>query len=266
MTGNPNILFSAGVFFVTTGTLLMYQNTKKNSRFSADQKTKQAFFINELQFRKNKAIQKLKANRKLLLTNMAIAILFAVGAGRTAIELNRYFSMGFILSMAASCYLIKLQKGIKHNRKMKDIAVLFEAVELYMKAGYSMYQAIMLSRALVPRIRKEIDICLDYWTAGPRKALEKFKEALDIEGGEILVSLLIHMEMAGIKDLQGILTREATNIERLRRMRNEIKLSIRPIYMMVYRFLPLGAVIGIITGPLLYRTYAVLKDANLLIF
>ena len=68
---------------------------------------------------------------------MAIAILFAVGAGRTAIELIRYFSMGFILSMAASCYLIKLQKGIKHNRKMKDIAVLFEAVELYMKAGYS---------------------------------------------------------------------------------------------------------------------------------
>ena len=43
MTGNPNILFSAGIFFITTGTLLMYQNTKKNSRFSADQKTKQAF-------------------------------------------------------------------------------------------------------------------------------------------------------------------------------------------------------------------------------
>ena len=108
-----------------------------------------------------------------------------------------------------------------------------------------------------------IELLLVFLTA---KALEKFKEALDIEGGEILVSLLIHMEMAGIKDLQGILTREATNIERLRRMRNEIKLSIRPIYMMVYRFLPLGAVMGIITGPLLYRTYAVLKDANLLIF
>ena len=43
---------------------------------------------------------------------MAIAILFAVGAGRTAIELIRYFSMGFILSM--SCFML-LNKVTKRN-------------------------------------------------------------------------------------------------------------------------------------------------------
>ena len=92
---------------------------------------------------------------------------------------------------------------------MKDIAILFEAVELYMKGGYSLYQSLMLSRSLVPKLKKEINICLDYWSISSRKALEKFKEALNIEEGEIFVSLLIHMEMAGTKDLHGMLSREA---------------------------------------------------------
>lgn len=257
---------ATGIFIATVGASLLLYKSRQSKRFKSGHNTKLTLLINEIQFKKNRAIQKLKSNKKLLIIRLITALLFAAGSGRNLKELFQYFVIGYILAIAVSFLVIKTRKGVIKNQKMKNIAILFEAVELYMKGGYSLYQSLMLSRSLVPKLKKEINICLDYWSISSRKALEKFKEALNIEEGEILVSLLIHMEMAGTKDLHGMLSREAFNVERLRRLKNEMSISLRPIYLMVYRFLPLASAIGIITGPLLYRTFVVLRDSSIIGF
>lgn len=258
------MLLPLGVFITTTGLLLLLYKAKQQNRFKYVRNTKSALLVKELEFKKRKVISRLNKNKNVILARFAVAAFFSVGAGRNLKEIFQYFIVGYIVALIASYLVLKARKDMIKNQKMKDIAVLFEAVELYMKGGYSLVQALMLSRPLVPKLKKEIDVCLDYWSESPRKALEKFKEELNIEEGEILVSLLIYMEMAGTKDLSGILSREAFNVERLRRLKNETSISMRPIYLMAYRFLPLASAIGIITGPLLYRSFMVLRDTNIL--
>lgn len=263
------VLVPLGTFIVTVGTAFLFYRmfrVLRLNRLGIYRNTRTAYFLKELQFKTDKLIERVKSDKKASVARLSIALLFAAGSGRDFKEMLQYFIVGYILAAAAIYLVARARKSTVKNKKMKDIAILFEAVELYMKGGYSLIQALMLSRSLVPGLRNEIDVCLDYWTEGPRTALEKFNQALDLEEGEILVSLLIYMEMAGTKDLSGVLSREAFNVERLRRLKTESSISLRPIYLMVYRFLPLTSAIGIITGPLLYRTYVVLRDARILGF
>lgn len=149
------------------------------------------------------------------------------------------------------------------SRRVKEIAVFFEALELYLRAGYALPQGMRAAAALVPGIRRAVERCLDYWPSGPRKALAVLQKELGAPEAEILVSLLLQIEAVGIKDLEGVVRREARNLERLQRMRAEARLASRPVYVMVYRFLPLAATLAITAGPMLYRTFRVMREAGI---
>ncbi len=257
---------SLGIVVMFIGAGLIYKNITRRSWLNPRINTRYLWFIKELKFRSERLKQRHKPNSKETAVKATIAGLMAVGLSRDWAEFAQFFLLIFVITIVAVHLYKKIGGDISKNKKLKDIAVLFEAIELYMKAGYPMVQALRLSRILTPNITKEIDMCLDHWATSPKLALEKFKEELNLEQGEMLVSILIHMEMAGTKNLSGILAREAYNIERLRRLRTETRVSLRPLYLMVYRFIPLVSALGIIAGPLLYRTYRVLLDAGLLWF
>jgi hypothetical protein len=176
----------------------------------------------------------------------------------------------FLAGAAVAAVLLEIGRRAKrraeHNRRVKEIAVFFEALELYVRAGYALAQAMRAAAVLVPGIRKAVERCLDYWPSGPRKALMVLQRELGVPEAEILVSLLIQIEAVGMKDLEGVMRREARNLERLRRMRAEARLASRPVYIMVYRFLPLAATLAIVVGPMLFRTFTVMREAGISLF
>lgn len=260
------VFVSTGIFLCVVGLSLILCKLAILNRFKYKDNKRLYLLLKELGYKINKLKRNVDKSKHHTTLRLTIAFMFAAGLGRNWYEFVQFFLFGYALAMAVTFWIVKAKNETRKNKNLKALAVLFEAVELYMKGGYSLYQSLRLSRPLVPNLQKEIDACLNYWPESPRKALERFKEELKVEEGEILISLLIHMETAGTKNLSGILNREAFSIERLRRLRNESKLSTRPLYLMIYRFLPLISALGIITGPLVYRAYVVLVDAGLLWF
>lgn len=260
-----DILIPLGILISTGGSVLLLHKSKKQySQKKIVHKKPESFLVTEIKFKTKKFKEELLARKKVIGINLLIAFIFTIGVARNWNELSKYFILAFTVLLIGSNLAVRAKNEAIKNKKLRAIALLFEAIELYMKGGYSLAQSLVLARQLVPELNKEIGICLEYWSESPRKALKKFNGALNLEEGEILVSLLIHIESAGIKNLDNILSREAYNIERLRRLKNESSSAIKPMYLMLYRFLPLIAALSIVAGPLLYRALKVLEDAQIL--
>jgi Flp pilus assembly protein TadB len=170
-------------------------------------------------------------------------------------------TLGGAVGLIITRMTFKLKEGSDRAAAIRELTVLFEAVELYMRAGYALPQAMRAAALLTPRLRRAVGECLACWPAGPRRALEVLRKNLNIPEAEILVSLLGQVDRVGLKNLEGVMQREAYNLERLRQLAAEVNIAKRPLYFTLYRALPLAAAVGLIVGPLLYRVAGVLKDA-----
>ena len=173
------------------------------------------------------------------------------------------YYLGFT-GFAGGLGIIKLSKKFeitkKENIKLREIIILFEALELYIKSGYSIQKALELSRVLVPHLSPIISATLSRWTLGSKGALEYFAKELDSAESDILVSLLIYIEYSGVKDIDDVIKREAKSIERAINDKEERKIARRPLMLMVFRTLPMITALGIILGPLMYRSLSMLMD------
>lgn len=253
-------IMAGSLGFVTTSLILLISTIESSKTFKP---------YSSIQ--RNKRLQKLKTflkseqqvSKKEILISCIIGILF-MGLSNGIIRAPLFFVAGFTVGLIILSVLNNLKKEVDRGAKLREISTLFEAIELYVKANYSLVQALRSASILTPGIKPYIDKCLDVWPTNPRLALEGLRKDLDVPEAEILISLLIHMEKLGTKDMEGILGREAYNIERLRKMKTEIKIANRPLLLMFYRILPLFSVLGIIIGSLLYRALSVMTDAGIL--
>lgn len=219
----------------------------------------------------DRATRRLKGNlRKFISTSKgekyAIGLMVFLMAG-TANNL-RTLAITMILGLVLGFVVVKsigiVRRKMEHTKKLREIAILFEAVELYVKAGYSLVQALRAAKILTTLITPSIDKCLGYWGSGPQKALEVLKEDLGIKESDALIMLMMHLESVGTKEIQGVLQREAYNIERIQRMKTEIKIAHRPMIFMIYKVLPAISVVSIILGSLLYRAFNTLQSIGVL--
>lgn len=202
------------------------------------------------------------ADRGELAALAAGAVLLLLVA-RTASQAAALGFSGAVLGLAVARFVRRARKEVVRQKKLREIAVFFEAVELYLRAGYSLPQAMWAASLLAPGLKDAVDRCLERWPQGARRALERFERDLGVSEAQILVSLLLQIEAVGIKNLEGVVRREAHNLDRLRRLRAEARIASRPVYYMVYRFLPLAATLVILVGPLLYRTLTVMREAGI---
>ncbi|AEG15976.1 hypothetical protein Desku_2445 [Desulfofundulus kuznetsovii DSM 6115] len=169
-------------------------------------------------------------------------------------------AVGGAVGLLITRMLGKFKEGGERASTIRELTVFFEAVELYLRAGCNLPQAMRASALLTPRLRKAVSDCLACWPAGSKRALEVLRRNLGPEA-EILVSLLGQVDRVGLKNLEGVMQREAYNLERLRQLAEEVNIVKRPLYFTLYRALPLAAVVGLIVGPLLYRVAGVLREA-----
>lgn len=258
------MIFVVAIFIgLAIVTLSIYQMYKEDGKFKYLNNYKESRFIRnakrslKLNFKKANNLSK-----KELMIILAIAVLMA-STTKQLVYVPKYLFWGLVLGLIFVKLIGDMKNRTEKTKKLKEISTLFEAVELYSKAGYTVYQSLKAARLLTNSIRPYLDKCLETWGSSPQKALELLQEELKLPESEVLVLLLIHMEVVGSKEMQGIMKREANNIDRLEKMRNQISISNKPLILMIYRMLPLVSILGITVGSLLYRTYSVLTESGI---
>lgn len=256
------LLLSIGIGLMSTMVFMLLVYTFSNIGKS------QFKYLNDLEGPINKYKRKLKRklnNQKKIILNKKEKYLVIIGAillGTTTTNwrnIPKYGAFGILVTLVIVILFQKIRNKNIHTRKVKEVAIVFEAIELYMKAGYSMYQAIRTSRFLVTEIRPAIDLCLTHWSAGPKVALTKLQEELNLPEAETLILMLINLENSGSQDMRSAIGGEVFNIENIQKMKANISISNKPLVLMLYRMLPLASVMGITVGSLVYRTFMMLQ-------
>lgn len=171
--------------------------------------------------------------------------------------------IGFLAGYLITWLLRKQLEKMKQWSKQREIIVLFEAVELYMRAGLSMNHALQAAKLLTPALKPAINKALVYWPAGSAKALEIFRREVDLPEADILTALLAQIERVGISNLEGVIRREADRLQRMREAAERAEINRRPTYMMLYRALPLVSAMGMIAGVLFMHVASTLRSAGI---
>lgn len=252
-----NIIFSAGVGLSIFSLLYLIYEKLKTLRFNYGNSYEVRKKVNKVKrfLRTRKAIVLNKKERIIILA----IVISLIGTVNDAREIPRFIFIGLIFGLAVIKIYQKTIVATNRAKRLKEAAILFEAIEMYLKSGYSLYQAVRASRLLVDDIRPAVDKCLNYWGAGAEVALQKLQEELKLEEIDTLILLLINMEQSGTKELEGTIDKVVFNIEDLQKMKTQIKIANRPLIFVIYRMLPLISTAGIVAGGLLYRMYHVLE-------
>ena len=215
----------------------------------------------------NKRLNKIKRKEKLSKKEKAVVIMTSLLLTGTATSIKTVFTT-FITGLLIGFLLVKLFrkiiKDIHKAKKLREVAILYESVEIYTKAGYSLVQALRASKILTDLITPAIDKCLNNWNRGSKVALEILRQELDLKESDATILLMLHMEKVGSKNLHGMLKNRADAIKNKQMMEEEIKISKRPLILVLYKILPLGATMGIIIGSLLYRVYSMFIEMGLI--
>ncbi len=178
----------------------------------------------------------------ILLTNgtsymsTAIPILSVMGAG-----------------VAEATYRV-LNKG-KEERRRQECLLLFSAVEIFTQAGYSIPQALANAREFTPILAADINKTLAAWPHGDVQALELFKDLINLPEGNQLVSLLIQINQAGTRNLANIIQAEAKQMEEKRQALAKARIAQKPLFLLIYRLLPIVVLVGMFGGMLVTRIF-----------
>lgn len=264
MSETLNITFSTGIGLIVFSVVYLLYESIRKVRF----KFGESYRIRKIKekikrFIKTKKTLVLSKKEKLIILGMAIAF---AGTAQNIRQASRLLFWGILIGLFIVYVYQKTHTATIRAKKLKESAILFEAIELYTKAGYSLYQAINASKVLVDEIRPAVDTCLNYWGAGPRIALQKLQEEIGLEEIDTLILLLINIESSGGKELDGTIGDVVFNMEDLQKMKTQIKIANRPLIFVIYRMLPLASIAGIVVGGLLYRMYSVLEQTNFIQF
>lgn len=167
--------------------------------------------------------------------------------------------LGILLGpVAVRIYRWTQRDSVKHI-KLRECAILYEAIDLYTQAGYTVEQALKMGAVLTPAIRPAVERCLAYWPQGPLRALEKMGGDIGLEEAEILISVLMQAVKAGPERVAGLLGEESTKLEELRQTMAEVRIAAKPVYQTAYFILPLAANMGIVLSVMSYRMIVMLN-------
>lgn len=153
-----------------------------------------------------------------------------------------------------------LRGGSDRFLRLREAAVLYESIDLFGQAGFTVRQAMQLSLPLVTRLRSALEKCISRWGGGSLRAIEQLGHDIGIPDADVLIAVLMHAEEVGTGKLAGVMEEEAIRIDELRRTLAEMRVAGKPVYATAYVFLPVATLLGIILGPLAYRAIQMISD------
>lgn len=198
-------------------------------------------------------MRKIRNQEKKVLISMFIGAVILGALLFKIIPLWLSMFIGAALGMVGQTIFRTVKESSNEFSIIRDLALLYECIELFSKAGFTVRQSLEMSQAIVPHLQSKIRACLDNWAFGPLRALEKFGEDIGIKQAEILVSLLMQIEESGTKNISGAMEEEAIRLEKMREALVESRIAKKPVYSAVYMFLPVASLLGILIAPLAYR-------------
>lgn len=154
----------------------------------------------------------------------------------------------------------QLKKTIE-KRKLAEVAVLYETVDFYTQAGYTVFQSMEFGAALTLLIKPAINRCLSAWPQGPNRALNRMADELNMPQASLLATILMYIEEAGVEMGRSSISEEAKNLEALRLSLSSLTIVSKPLYYSIYRALPLAGVGGVVVGPLTYQLVNIMTTA-----
>lgn len=172
-----------------------------------------------------------------------------------AMLLGNFVAMGAVLGTR----YLKSSSG--RFLRLREAAVLYESIDLFGQAGFTVRQAMQLSLPLVTKLRPALGKCIDRWGSGALRAIEQLGNDIGIPEADVLIAVLMHAEEVGTAKLAGVMEEEASRIDELRQTLAEMCVAGKPLYATAYIFLPVATLLGIIMGPLAYR--AILMISNM---
>lgn len=188
------------------------------------------------------------------------ALLAILGKGTS------YFWMLLFVGLLAGVGICKglysFRRAAELYSKRRQVAVLFEAVEMYLRSNMSLVQALYAAKSLTPALNSAVRSCIVRWPSSPENALENLRREIGVPEADVLVSLLMRINITGLKNLEGVIQREAQNIDKLRNVAARMKISSRPVYYMLHRALPAIAILGMFLGSMFYHLAQSLQAAG----
>lgn len=206
-----------------------------------------------------------KEDRNIVICGfVGAAMLALLGKGTSYIGMLLFIGLAFGVGASKGYYAFRKTAEIYTRRR--QVAVLFEAVEMYLRSNMSLKQALFAAKSLTPQLNEAVMSCLIRWSANTDFALEMLRKEIGVPEADVLVSLLIRINQTGTKNLEGVIQRETQNIDKLRQVAARMKISSRPMYFMLHRALPAIAVLGMFLGSMYHHLSSSFNAAGISIF
>lgn len=153
----------------------------------------------------------------------------------------------------------RVRSGQQRFARLKEVAILYESVDLFARAGFTVRQSLQMSIILTQQLRPVIEKAMDRWPSGPLRAIQQMGEDIAMPEADVLTGILMHAEEGGAQKISGIMEEEAGRLEKLRQCMAETRMAAKPLYATMYVFLPLIAALGILIAPVAYRAISMIS-------
>lgn len=138
------------------------------------------------------------------------------------------------------------------HKKKQEVSILFENIEILMRAGVPLQKALVESKELLTALRPAVERSMAHWP-NTSMILETLRKEVDLPEGDILVSLLSQLDIAGIDKFDGVIQRESQRLEELRAAAERVRIAKKPYWLVLSRTLPVIVIFGMFIGALFMR-------------
>lgn len=146
----------------------------------------------------------------------------------------------------------ELQKQQLLHKKKREVSVLFENIEILMRAGLPLQKALLETKDLLVVLSPAIERSMAHWP-NTSLILETLRKEIDLPEGDILVSLLTQLNLAGIDKFDGVIQRESQRLEELRAATERVRIAKKPYWLVFSRIIPILVIFGMFIGALFIR-------------
>lgn len=157
-----------------------------------------------------------------------------------------------VLGAGVVYFVQNLQEQRYQFKKQQEVLILFESIEVLMRAGLPLQKALLESKDLVLILKPVIERSMAYYP-NTSLILENLRKEIDIPEGDILVSLLTQLNLAGIERFEGIIQRETQRLEETRAATERIRTARKPYWLVFSRIIPILVIFGMFIGSLFMR-------------
>lgn len=167
-----------------------------------------------------------------------------------------------LLGLGINIFLKNSFKKTDESRLRSELAILYEIIEFYTAAGYTLSQSLQFGASALPKLNPIIQKVLHAWPQGSARALQIFADEIPLSEAEVITSILTYIEENGYEQGRTAIEEEARQLEMVRKTMSEMAIINKPLFYSVYRFLPLAALGGVVLGPMVYRLTTLLQIVN----